>query len=480
MDQKSLTGLEWLGYAYNCAKSVAASSAVNTRQHLFQFVDDESVEELVVYRKSYSVPSRFEVTLLENNKLPADHVAQVEGIREPKRFEEKYRNSADFFHLVQFGLLEAYQASLPPVETLKNHLNPAFAEVLNGTLPGKEVVRKWGTHFLHGGVFGGRLAYSQSVSRFAVEDIEEAKMQVAANYQVFIHGSLYRNVQKDAIETSEQSNAHFDVVGGDSRAFRGDWQGWARTVEAGKFDLIGLGSSSLVAISELALDPVRRQELEDAIREQLENGEQDLKSIRWDKLRVEKQRVQAKGGEVFLGDLGALGAENRASISLEHDHELVVGVSMSPSNVAVKVLNLQDNTQYWVGTPDEKFKVDASPVARGAVLVGLGLNDTPQSPTVCYYQLLSPIKEKPNPAFLNRVIQPVYGGDPMEQYELEFQPEPTEGKVIVGIDIIRDGEGKLTGMELLRAPLKQTGVQTQKPKREELPGISRMLTSVLS
>lgn len=458
MNQNALSGLEWLGFAYDVTNPIAGSVAVKHKRNLFQFADNEPEKTVEVYGAGYEVKNRFAVEVLEHNKLPADHVVEVNAAACKGRFEEAYQLNLDFFHLVQFGLLAAYRATLSGVEELRKQLDPTFAEDLNGTLAPEAVIRKWGTHFLHGGIFGGRLAYAQSISRFSVEDLEEAKMQVAANYQVFINGALHRGVKADPIETSEQSSSSFEVVGGDEKSLRGDWTEWAASVKKGLFGLVSLDSDSLVSIAELAENPVRREAIAAAIEAHLiPNRTPAAQQLRWNKEGLVTTII---GREVLPA----------AHIQLEQEDEVIVGVSIgghesesAGTALAVKVLNLSSNKHYWKGSPNPENEVDISDLTRGATLVGLGIKaeNSMTTRTVCYYQLLSPAKEKPRPAFLNQIIQPVYGGNPLDQYEVEFKPEPREGKVIVGISVGRDEQGGFSFLQLKRAPLWQVEVDQE-------------------
>jgi hypothetical protein len=158
---------------------------------------------------------------------------------------------------------------------------------------------------------------------------------------------LTSSTQEINIADSEQTNAIFHVVGGDTSAVNGDLNVWAATVP-GNFALVefvdSVSDPSLEPLSALATTPERATAINNAIAAYL-SPQFSIGFLRWDPAQAN-------------ADVPPM--EKTINLSASQTNEVIVGLAMSAqdqnvSRLAIQVMNLDDGTSRWQDSQNPSY-----------------------------------------------------------------------------------------------------------------------------
>ncbi len=484
-----LPGIGMLGKAYDVQGLYAdPHSLLDSKTPLFTFINQifepdlgENALPFTIYEKVYFYPSIFSTTRMGyqkeevvntrsmrqtaiQNKESGSATGFYEGFQASvdASFEASYQTNASFYSFLQKGYIASYRVALPSLSELqKNWLTEDAQQAINGSMSAADVVKDYGTHFMYSGIMGGTLNYSQSISKYSTESEAKAEATISANYMHFVGAKMSSSISVDSIQTSEQSNATFEAKGGVPSALDQGYQIWANTVQQGDFALIDFEKDSLQPISVFAADPDRANELDEAIAMALGAAPlPQMQTLRWD---ADKTAYHQYGKD----------KDAEVELKLSNTNEVIVGFTarVSSSNnvtrMACRVLNLDDNSMTWrvagdrtsYNATDYEAKVDIPQDTgnRGIAVTGIGLRShhSNLSNIVLHYQKLDPVDEADG--YLDANLSEAYAGDALDEYEVNFTPDPGEGLVIVGIGVgVKDDNFDV--LNLYRAPLVQVNV----------------------
>ncbi|NEP90080.1 MAG: hypothetical protein F6K18_26455 [Okeania sp. SIO2C2] len=482
----NLTGIHYLGCTYDIYGYYARGNSVNTAQRLFDLPEADAV--ITIQDREYSYPkdaigtpvvlgftrvveSFSESTEELHTKMSID--ANLKGsyglfsAEVSAKYSASYTSSSYFYHFEKSSYLHSYKLTLD-LDYALNNLDQNFKnDVYNKTngstydMTAKELVEKYGTHFLYEALFGGRLSYSQSFSKFSNSNRGELETKVRtnyANYSAKISGSH----ETYSSESNSDSNAEFWCIGGAPETLRQGYEAWSATV-SGNFVLVDFTSDSLKRISELVVDDdVRKTEIDAAIQAVLDGVEEPSTTKLTTSTKSEDQEEWSKG------DTSNLELDSGKS----DDGRVVVGFAGKVNNskgdfsrIAVCYLNMSTGERIWevFGNVDTYNKEDYETIGEvpaGCVLTGIGLTgkDKDFSQMVLHYQELTPASSTYN--YLDNNLQSIAFNrqnetDPDSGYESEFNPGSNNGKVITGIGVTYRNNG-VKSVKLYRNILVET------------------------
>jgi len=466
----NLTGIDYLGCSYDIYGYYARANSVNTAQRLFNLPDADTV--ITIQGQEYSYPkdaigtpallneANYKTSAYESIKdlytemSIAANLSGSYGLFSSEvsaKYSESYTSSSYFYHVENFGYVNSYKLTLD-IDYALNNLDQDFKNDLynktNGStydMSAKDLVAKYGTHFLCEGVFGGRWSYTQSVSKFSYSNSQEAEVKVEANYASY-SASISGYYGTDRSESNSNSNGEFRCIGGAPETLRQGFDAWSATV-SGNFVLVNFTSDSLKRISELVVDDdERKTEIDAAIQAVLNSGEIPITT----KLTTKSENQE----EWSKGDTSNLEVDSGTS----DDGRVVVGFGGKVNNskgdfsrIAVCYLNMSTGKRNWevfgnVTTFNENDYETLGEVPAGCVLTGIGLTGKNKdfSQMVLHYQELAPANSTYN--YLDTNLQSTAFNrqnetDPDSGYESELNPGSNNGKVITGIGVTYRNNG---------------------------------------
>ena len=513
---EELTGVRYLGCPYDIYGFYARGNSVNAGLQLF---DSPKADEVItIAGKTYSYPkdvvgipvvldkTRDVTTVSEDTKelyTKMSAAVNLEGAsgafsaEVSARYSSSHTSSSYFYHAETSSYIDSYKLTLDinyAVNNLEQNFKNDVYNKTNGStydMTAEKLVEKYGTHFLYEAIFGGRLSYSQSFSKFSHSDSTKLKTKVEGNYGSF-SGKMSSSHETDISESNSESNAEFWCLGGDPLTLKQGFEAWAPTL-SGNFVLVDFTRNSLKRISELVVDDdTRKTEIDDAIEAVLGGGEKPSISKLTTSTKAEDQE------EFSQGDTSNLEVDSGSS----DDGYVVVGFGARVeggdfTRIAVCYLNMSTRERIWKAFDDVVTKDDTTgdvitgeitfnhddyetigEVPDGCVLTGIGLkgqqNDLRKM--VLHYQELTPANSTYN--YLDNNLQKIafrgekeagLGGD----YEVEFDPGSSNGMVITGIGVSyhrdknkrkkkdndKNFKEKVTGLKLYRNILVETEIE---------------------
>jgi hypothetical protein len=483
-----LPGLGLLGNQYNVKEYYADSRSVYPLSPIFAFNysgydpdNDPSANRTTLYNKDYYFPKGLVVVPVMRSTLTAQNTrsatsfqlqvnldTQVNGWYEgfsgsmSASFGNNYLNSTSFYSIVQMGMVSAYYLDLPSVDELRDNWLTAQANAdINGTLDADSLVRKYGAFFLKSGVFGGSLNYSQSVSRFSVEDQASAAATVSANYLMFIGGSVSASTNIDYVSNNEQSNGVFEAKGGDPATLDQGYETWSSSLTAnGEFTLVDFEQPSLQPLSVLATNPSRQQDIDDAIARYLNGTPPNMNTL----------EVNGSQNHSFY-PCGSSSDNIEAQVNTNKNSQVIVGAACKVSNdnvkrVAIKVLDLEDNSTKWITSDGQTYNesdyevindIQESTGNRGVAVVGMGFSSNSDDCVGIwlYYQSLNPADDSSSPIYLDHTVQKNFAGKSSYSDatpEANFKPSGGDGKIVTGVGL-RVNNDNFKTMKIYQAPL---------------------------
>lgn len=470
--KRKLPGLESLGISYDVNGYFADTRSLLFKTPLFtlQFGgydpnNDPNSQYLEVYGTPFYYPTTVgaaaiqvsqvnvgETVSVTDREIKLNVSAQAEGWYEgfsgsvTANFERTYRTSANFYMLTQMGLNEAYRISLPSIYELgsKYLTEQAYSDINNPGLPPSYLVSKYGAFFLHSGIWGGTLNYSQSISTYSVETETAANLTISANYLKFISSTVKTGVQVDNISSTTQSNGIFECKGGNPSKLTQGWEAWSADLTAtGTYVLVDFDSYSLLPISVLAQSADRQLAINEYIHSLANQPVPELNCF-W--------RDSATAVSSYTNGSSKTGAQ--VTLMASGSQNVIVGVAVSATKdkvtrLAFKLLDLWNNTVSWLtsdgrvfNTADYQRMVDvtvaASPATRAVAVTGAGftVTDGKVSNLVVYYQNLNPADAATKPTFLDPVVHKLYDADSShagKATEVGFVPPTGNRAILTGL-----------------------------------------------
>ncbi|NES67653.1 MAG: hypothetical protein F6K24_21640, partial [Okeania sp. SIO2D1] len=470
----NLTGIHYLGCTYDIYGYYARGNSVNTAKRLFDLPEADAV--ITIQDREYSYPkdaigtpvllgftrvveSFSESTEELHTKMSID--ANLKGsyglfsAEVSAKYSASYTSSSYFYHFEKSSYLHSYKLTLD-LDYALNNLDQNFKNDLynktNGStydMTAKELVEKYGTHFLYEAIFGGRLSYSQSFSKLTHSDLTELKSKVKTSYDSY-SGKFSGDYETYTLESKSDSSAEYSCIGGLPETLEQGYEAWAETVSDGNFvlvDFTGENGDSLKRISELVVDDDdRKNEIDAAIQAVLNSGEIPITTKLTTK--SENQEEWSKGGTSNL----------ELDSGTSDDGCVVVGFAGKVNNskgdfsrIAVCYLNMSTGKRNWevfgnVTTFNENDYETLGEVPAGCVLTGIGLTGKNKdfSQMVLYYQELTPDNSTYN--YLDTNLQSTAFNrqnetDPDSGYESELNPGSYNNKVITGIGVTYRNNG---------------------------------------
>lgn len=507
MTQRRLPGIESLGISYDVNGYYADVRSLQVLEPLFTFQfanynpgagGESSVLE--VYGTLFYYPPVISAVTVEvsevatgttfsvtDRQVQVNTSGEVEGWYEGFKgsvtasFDQSYRTSASFYMLTQMGINQAYTMSLPTPSILAaNYLTPEAQKDINdeSTSPATLVAR-YGAFFLHGGIWGGTLNYSQSISVYSVDTETKASAAISANYMNFISATVRTGVQVDNIASTTQSDGHFECKGGNPSQLTQGWQAWSQDLTAnGSYVLVNFDSRSLMPISVLASAKSRQQEIADYIRG-LSNGPMAYLTS-----------FKRSGTQVGTVTNGKSSTTPQITLKVASTTQLIVGISMAATKskvtrLAFKVLDLTDNSLDWLTSDGSIYNVsnyqrtvdltvpDSSGNTPGRAVAATGcgftVTDGKVSDMVVYYQNLVPADTSAKPSFLEATVNYVHSGDKnhtSNKTEVSFQPGDGNRAVLTGLALKCDSDN-MDFMEIWQDNLVAVQVSAQHAAQEE-------------
>ncbi|NEP05680.1 MAG: hypothetical protein F6K25_02870 [Okeania sp. SIO2G4] len=470
----NLIGYDYLGCIYNIYDRYASGYSVDTTKRLFDLPEADTV--ITILEREYSYPkdaigtpvvlgkSRIVEYITESTeelytKMSID--ANLKGsyglfsAEVSTKFSASHTSSSYFYHAEKSSYIHSYKLILD-LDYAVNNLDQNFKnDVYNKTngstydMTAKELVEKYGTHFLYEAIFGGRLSYSQSFSKLTHSDSTKLESKVKASYDSY-SGKISGDYETYTLESKSDSNAKYSCIGGLPKTLEQGYEAWAETVSDGNFvlvDFTGENGDSLKRISELVVDDDdRKNEIDAAIQAVLNSGEIPITT----KLTTKSENQE----EWSKGDISNLELDSGPS----DDGRVVVGFAGKVNNskgdfsrIAVCYLNMSTGKRIWevFGNVDTFNRSDYETIGEvppGCVLTGIGLTgkDKDFSQMVLHYQELTPDNSTYN--YLDNNLQSdgfkrQNETAPDSGYESEFNPGSNNGKVITGIGVTYRNNG---------------------------------------
>ena len=454
----NLTGVEYLGCIYDIYGYYARANSVNTAKRLFNLPDADA--QITIQGEQYSYPKdaigapavSYEAReVFSSSESTEDLYAEMSvsaklsgsyGLFSSEvdaKYDSSYTSSSYYYHVEKSGYVNSYKLTLD-LDYAMNNLDEDFKNALYN-MNAKDLVAKYGTHFLYEAIFGGRWSYSQSISKFNYSSSDEAKLQVQANYDSY-SADISGSSQTDHSQSSSQSNGKFWCLGGTPETLTEGFEAWSATL-SGNFVLVNFTDYSLKRISELVEgDENRKDEIDDAIDAALKLGQNPSTTYLTTTSANQETWSTAKKNETFELD---------SNIYFNKDGYIIVGFGGRVNNngdftrIAVCYLDLSTSKRQWEVFGDKTtFDPDdyeaLGEVPEGCVLTGIGLkgsNDSLQK-MVLYYQEIALASSTYN--YLDNNLQSIaFKGqkevNPDDNYEVHFNPGDYNDMVITNIGV---------------------------------------------
>lgn len=441
-DADKLTGIDYLGCGYDIFGYYARVNSIISKQLVTMPNADAVIE---VYDDKYFYPkaairtatglkpeSGYIKRSSENvEDLYTEMSASVElsgskglfSAEVSAKYSSSYSSSNYFYHAEYGGYVNAYRLTLD-LDYALNNLDKGFKHDLY-TMDAKELVSKYGTHFLYEGVFGGRWSYTQSFSKFSYSRSEDAAAQAEANYGTY-SGKISTEIATDESGSNSQSNAEFSCVGGTPNTLVDGFDAWTESVP-NNFALVDFTNNSLKRISEFVKhDERRKAEIDAAIDVVLDTGvlptatqlATSSKTTAWSEgsSNIDKEievDSGAKQGYAVVGFGGRIKDKNF-------------------TRIAVCYLDLTTGRRHWEVFGDRTVfnwndYETIGLVEEGHVVTGIGLkgDDSNFRKMVLHYQELNPFDSGKN--YLDTNLKSAafkldQAAEPEKSYDVEFRP----------------------------------------------------------
>lgn len=481
-----LYGSDMIGRTYDVKNGRLADAESLLPNQLFNLSPSDSMD-VTVYGTTYACPSSLTCTVLNESTLSASStqtytasgvqnnfnvdlgVSGVSGtfsgeINAGFAYSSSSAVSANYYTSRIVSQIKSYNLEISP-DNFSRLLNSSAAEDINNMDP-NELVRKYGTHFLRAALFGGSWMFVQSVSTASCASTQEAEASVSASYES-VSGSIGASSQTFELETSTQSNALFQAIGGDTSVITGGVDAWSKTVP-GNFALTAFkdGSGNFAAlqpISVLAQTPERRAAIEDAIRAYLTGGFSSYDVV-WDDATPTYYECDYQGARTQTSSLTTWG---EATLLLSNVNEIITGIGFNVednnvTHLGAKVLNLKTGERYWLddkGSSTGQYEQmldlanlapnDGAKIKQLYTVVGLGGSCSKNEATglMLYYQTLNFTDN--GTGYISSTVG-TYGGG---EIEVQFAPNSNAKTVVVGISMRANG-GVLKNLSVKLATLK--------------------------
>lgn len=375
--------------------------------------------------------------------------------------------SSSYYTSTLRSQVRSYRLELEP-DDYRSLLKSDVANDID-TMDAAKLVAKYGTHFLRSAIFGGSWDFSQSITTAAAASKQAAQEEVSANYKS-VSTTITHSSQTIEMQSSTQTNAVFQAVGGDTSSVSGDIETWAATVP-GNFAMISFdpnqGSfASLQPLSVLATTEERAKEIDQAIRAYLLQ-QFSLYDVVWDRSQVKYWFCDYHGTQYELKEPGV--GEKSAEIK-DNVRQIVVGIGMSIQNnnvssLGIKVLDLATSQTTWIdadnraiaGDPGSYEKIidltNLAPNGSGNIrelYVAVGVSGSAEknecSGLGLFYQTLNFTADQKK--YLEGTIQHDYVGGS----EVAYKPDAGAQTILLGV-AARAQDGILKDLYLKTAPL---------------------------
>lgn len=457
MAKENLPSANVIGRPYNLSGEFANESATSTTVRLFRsdFLSDTE-GRAQVYGTEYKVSKNLIYTAIgegssvtssstsfesETSKLECTAELEGEYVGFEASVEASYSTSctasAKMWNLCETNHVRAYKLSLGTFETLRANLDPTFETDLNGDMSAKDLVAKYGTHFLYSGVFGGQLIYSQSFSAYEYTTEDEASVKVSANY-ASVKASFSAETSSSAASSSTQSEGSVLCRGGVTSDLDEGFDVWCENMEkTHSWVLCDFDPDSLQPISVLTADAGRAREIDAQIKK-IYKAAAARSSLRWSGTPV---RRVIKGEDKV--ELGVDVATNRVITGVAIDVR-----DKAVHKMALRYLELVTNETGWTvsggaayNATDYEKVLDLSDskhgAPRGVAAVGFGfaVNDNKVSGLRLYYQELNPVDGASKPTWLVSASPLRFATEPTDKSKLDYEYIPSGGKVLTYIGL---------------------------------------------
>ncbi len=326
-------------------------------------------------------------------------------------------------------------------------LIPEFDNALNSSeVPAKTLFNEWGTHIVAGVRLGGRASYMCSGSSQHYSSLQQFSTQAKAKY-ARVSGFAEFGISTEVNTSDVYSQTGLQILGGDPSLLNDQqWDDWVSTV-ADNPDWMAFTDKGLLPVWELCKDSTRRDTLEMEFTR--------LYTPRcYDPVWKDYSRPGDHGIQVGCFTVDPL--------------EFVTGFGARINSkchftrCAVQFENAATGFREWRVDGDKNSFNPGDyerlvEVPEGCALTGLGLRELSNNLNrlVAYYQLITQVKDKFNQSVsaLEPLVSHMHaphssGGG----FEVVYEPENNNGKVIQGIKVSSSSRAKsVVALKLLQA-----------------------------
>ncbi len=369
---QTLVGSDMIGRTYNVKTGKVANTLSLLPYQLFNIAETGS-SSVYIYNTEYTYPTGLVCSPLnettvnrsqtethtstetENNFGVELGVSGVSGtfsgeLNASYAQQNSSLVSSSYYTSMVRSQIRSYRLEITP-DQYRTILKPDVATDID-TMNPAQLVAKYGTHFLRSAIFGGTWDFTQSVTTATASSKSAAQAKVTANYNS-VSTTLTHSTQIVQMESSTQTDATFQAVGGDTASVNGDVEQWAKTVP-GNFAMISFDPnsnnfSSLQPLSVLAATPERKSQIDQAIKASL-TQQFSLYDVVWDASQVEYWFCDYHGTRSKTDRL----AQGEKTVEIKSNlRQIVVGIGMSVqdsnvSNLGIKVLDLTTSQLSWI------------------------------------------------------------------------------------------------------------------------------------
>ena len=484
----NLTGVEYLGCIYDIYGYYARANSVNTAKRLFNLPDADA--QITIQGEQYSYPKdaigapavSYEAReVFSSSESTEDLYAEMSvsaklsgsyGLFSSEvdaKYDSSYTSSSYYYHVEKSGYVNSYKLTLD-LDYAMNNLDEDFKNALYN-MNAKDLVAKYGTHFLYEAIFGGRWSYSQSISKFNYSSSEDAELRVQANYEGY-SADISGSSETDESESINESNGEFWCIGGTPETLTEGFEAWSATISS-NFVLVDFTSDSLKRISELVVDKLvvdelvvdhtdRKKDIDTAINTVLNAGQNP--STTYLTTTSDNEEEWSEGDDKYLDK----------DSEAKDDGYAVVGFGGTIKDtyftrIALCYLDLSTGKRQWEVFGDRTtFNQDdyetLGEVPDGCVLTGIALTgDGKQFKKMrLFHQELNPVSPTYN--YLDTTVNSIDFKKQRQEdsgnHEIEFIPNGYDGMVITGIGVgYRGKTEKVKYLKLYRNKLVEIVVE---------------------
>lgn len=485
-----LTGSDMIGRTYNVHTGQIARTTSLLPYQLFN-ITEAGTKSVYVYNIEYSVPTELictpinetsvretftethTATQTENNFGIELGVSGVSGtfsgeLNISYAQQTSTSVSASYYTTTVSSSISSYRLEIQP-DRYRTLLKPDVAAEID-TMEANALVAKYGTHFLRSALFGGTWNFTQSISTAAASSKVDAQLTVKANYNG-VSGEINNENSVYSSESSTQTFAEFEAVGGDNRSVNGGLNDWASSVP-GNFAMFAFDSNranfaSLQPLSMLAVTYARKTQIESAIRSAL-TQQFSLYDVVWDASKIEYWFCDYHGTRAKTDRL----AQGEKTVSIKNNlNQVIVGIGLSiddsnVSDLGIKVLDLSTSQTSWIdangraiaGQPESYEKIvdlmtlnqnAAGQIVDLCIAVGVSASASTQA---CdglglFYQTLS-MTSAATKYLVGDIKFENQGGS-----EVAFRPDTSARTILLGVSA-RAQDGILKNLWVKTAPMK--------------------------